>query len=70
MDTTVATESDEKPLQTFVNREELSRFVIYADNLTGQQSDKFKQAISKLKGCVSFALLTSGSLLAVALLKP
>ena len=52
MDTAVATEWAEKTLETLFNKEELTRFVLYADNLTGQESENFKHAISKLKGCV------------------
>lgn len=56
VDKAVVTEWAEKTLKIFVNKEELSHFVLYADNLTGQESDKFKQATSKLKGCVWFGL--------------
>ena len=49
VDTAVATEWAEKILQKFLNKEELSHFVLYANNLIGQESDKFKQAISNLK---------------------
>ena len=56
VDKAAVTEWAEKTLQKFVNKEELSHFVLYADNLTGQESDKFKQVTLKLKGCVWFGL--------------
>ena len=64
-----ATKWGEKALQTFFNKEELSRFVIYADNPAGEESENFKQPISKLKGCFWFQF-SRDSLLTVVLHKP